>query len=134
MKTLHMMVGLPRSGKSTRALEIGLPIVSPDAIRLALHGTLWRAESEPMVWAMAHMLVEALFLAGHDEVTLDACNVTSARRREWESEKWAVCHHVVNTEKNDCIARAVAGGHDDLVPVIERMAAVWDPPGMGADC
>ncbi len=37
-KTLIGMVGLPYSGKSTAARELGFPIVCPDAIRLALHG------------------------------------------------------------------------------------------------
>ncbi len=134
MKHLHMMVGLPRSGKSTLAASSGFPIVCPDAIRLALHGTLWRPESEPMVWAIAHIMVESLFEAGHDDVVLDACNVSDRRRKEWESLKWACVFHIVNTSREQCITRAVACGRPELVPVIERMAAEWNPPGMGADC
>lgn len=134
MRTLLMMVGLPRSGKSTKAKETGYPIVSPDAIRLALHGARWRAESEPMVWAIAHTMVEALFEAGHKTVVLDACNVTEARRKEWESTKWVCRFWVVDTPKDVCIIRAIDCERLDLVPVIERMAAAWNPPGMGADC
>lgn len=134
MSTLHVMVGLPRSGKSTTAILLGFPIVCPDAIRLALHGTAWRAESEPMVWAVAHTMVDALFLAGHDEVILDACNVTPERREEWGSERWSIVYHVVKTPKELCIKRALKEGRTDLVPVIERMASAWLPPGMGADC
>ena len=37
MKTLHMMVGLPISGKSTIAKGLGFPIVEPDAIRKAVY-------------------------------------------------------------------------------------------------
>jgi len=134
MNHLHIMVGLPRSGKSNLAVSMGFPIVSPDAIRLALHGGRWRAESEPMVWAVAHVMVDALFEAGHSEVILDACNVTAARRKEWESRKWACVFHIVNTPKEECILRAREWGHNDLIPVIERMAAEWNPPGMGVDC
>ncbi len=36
-QTLILMVGLPRSGKTTRARQIDHPIVNPDSIRLALH-------------------------------------------------------------------------------------------------
>lgn len=45
MKTLHMMVGLPRSGKSTVANGLGFPIVEPDAIRRAVRGSHWRVVS-----------------------------------------------------------------------------------------
>jgi predicted kinase len=134
MKILHMMVGLPRSGKSTKAKELGHPIVCPDAIRLATHGTLWRIESEPLVWGIARTMVEALFLAGHNEVILDACNHTKDRRRIWESSKWVIKHYVVDVDMDTCIARAKASFQDDLVPVIQRMGAAWDPPGMEGDC
>lgn len=134
MKHLHLMVGLPRSGKSTWAANSGFPIVCPDAIRISLHGQRWRAESEPMVWAIAHIMVESLFQAGHDNVILDACNVTEARRKEWESTQHVCVFHVINTPKEECIKRALESGMPDLLPVIERMAAAWNPPGMGADC
>ena len=113
---------------------MGFPVVCPDSIRLAIHGSLWRNEAEPMVWAIAHTMVESLFLAGHKEVVLDACNVAAKRRIEWESSKWSCTYHVVETSKEDCIARALLDGNEELVPVIERMAAVWSPPGMGEDC
>ena len=134
MKTLHLMVGLPRSGKSTYAAKLGFPIVCPDAIRLALHGSRWRAEIEPMVWAIAHLMVDALFEAGHNDVILDACNVTPEKRKEWESNKWVCRFYIIKTSKDVCISRALDCGHIELVPVIERMAAAWNPPGMGADC
>ena len=90
MKTPVMMVGLPRSGKTTRADECypGAPKVNPDAIRLALHGQPYVASAEPFVWAIARTMVKALFLAGHDVVVLDACNNTRARRDEWKSRSW----------------------------------------------
>ena len=133
-KKLHMMIGLPRSGKSTRAKELGYPIVSPDSIRLALHGQRWRSESEPMVWAIAHVMVGSLFQAGHRDVILDACNVTPERRKEWESPEWVCVFHVISTPKEICSMRALDSGKGDLLPVIERMAAAWNVPGMGEDC
>lgn len=134
MKHLHVLVGLPRSGKSTFAADSGFPIVCPDAIRLALHGQRWRAESEPMVWAIAHIMVDALFQAGHNDVVLDACNVSDDRRKEWESTEWACVFHVIHTSKEECTRRAIESEQYDLIPVINRMAAAWNPPGMGDDC
>ena len=36
-KFLHCMVGLPRSGKSTKAREMGFPIVNPDWFSFTLY-------------------------------------------------------------------------------------------------
>lgn len=129
MSHLLMMVGLPRSGKSTfaRALsrEKGYPIVCPDAIRLALHGKKFEFLAEPFVWAIAKVMLRALFIAGHEVVILDATNATRARRKEWYSRDWSVTHMLVDTPKEVCITRA--GDDRYMIPVIERMAASWEP-------
>lgn len=133
-KRLHVMVGLPRSGKSTEARSLGYPVVCPDEIRKVIHGTPFRDNVEGLVWGIAHVMVESLFGAGHDDVTLDACNVTPERRIEWENPAWACVYHVVSTPAEMCRARARQLLRDDLIPVIDRMAAAWNPPGMGKDC
>lgn len=120
-KKLIMTVGLPRSGKSTWARKQGKPIVCPDAIRLALHGHQFIPQAERHVWAMAHTMVEALFLAGHDEVILDATNVSQKRRDEWQSNQWECEYIFFDTPKEVCIERAKADGMENLTPVIERM-------------
>lgn len=129
MNTLHLMVGLPRSGKSTEAKNLGFPIVEPDAIRLALHGTPWRPEAEPMIWAIAKIMVRSLFLSGHTDVVLDATNHTADNRREWESDEWCIKLHVVDTPVDVCVSRAIATDQEYLIPVIERMSRDWVPPG-----
>jgi len=128
-KTLHLMVGLPRSGKSTRALELGHPIVCLDSIRLALHGTPWLEKVEPLVAAFGHVMVDALFQAGHNNVILDSCNHTEKRRAEWHSPLWACRYHVVDTDAGECIRRALETDQEYLVPVINRMAAAYEPIG-----
>jgi predicted kinase len=129
---LILLVGLPYSGKSTWAGYYNrlrsAPIVSPDAIRLALHGNRFEPEAERMVWTLAHYMVEALFEAGHGEVILDACNGTPERRAEWESERWKLRFVVIDTAAEECIARAEEWGDDEILPVIVRMAERWDPP------
>lgn len=121
MKTLTLPVGLPRSGKSTWSRAQGVPIVNPDAIRMVLHGTAFRAEAESMVWAIAHTMVEALFEAGHDRVILDACSVSSRRRDEWRSKKWRTEYVLFRTSPEVCKERARANGQDYLLAVIDRM-------------
>jgi predicted kinase len=126
---LHVTIGLPRSGKTTWARTTGWPIVNPDSIRLALHGQRFYGPAEPLVWATAYLMVEALRLAGHDHIVVDATNVSAKRRSEWESRyAGAVEWQVVDTSPGECIRRARAEGDEAIIPIIERMAAEWDLP------
>ena len=90
-KTLILTVGLPRSGKSSWARCQGYPVVNPDSIRLRLHGQVFAPQAEPFVWAVAHLMVESLFEAGHSTVILDATNISRRRRRGWRtnSARWS---------------------------------------------
>lgn len=128
-KTLICLVGLPRSGKSTWAKTAGHPIVSPDAIRLAIHGQRFIAEAEPFVWAIAKAMVRSLFLAGHNAVILDATNNTRKRRNEWQSPHWDTLFEVIDTPAAVCIERAQAEDRQDIVPTIIRMAHEHEPLG-----
>lgn len=127
MKKLLMLVGLPRSGKTTWAAAERFPTVSPDAIRLALHGHHYIHKTEPHVWAIAHTMVHALFLAGHDTVVLDVCNNTRKRRDEWKSSSWQRVFHVMETTAAVCTWRAIDDGRQDLIPSIERMVEQHEP-------
>lgn len=125
------MAGLPRSGKSTKARAFKAPIVCPDAIRLALHGERFNDRAETFVWPIAFTMVEALFLAGHDTVVVDACNHTQNRRGQWYERfnhppDRLVTLEVVPTSEAECIARARAAGDEEIIPVIRRMAGDID--------
>lgn len=125
-KTLHMMVGLPRSGKSTKSKELGFPIVEPDAIRKTLCCFPFEPSLEPLVGTIADLMVNSLFNAGHNDVILDETNHNKQRRALWENELWAIKHHLVDTPPEVCVERAVACGQDYLVPVIHGMWAEWE--------
>jgi len=136
-KKLIVMVGLPRSGKSTwaraEASHVGAAIVSPDAIRLALHGLRFAAEAEDHVWAIAKTMVRSLFLAGHDTVIVDATHVTKKRRDFWKPQtallnwKWDIEFVHIPTPSDVCILRAVEEGDGAIIPVIRRMAGEFEP-------
>ncbi len=125
---LIMMVGLPRSGKSTHARQLGFPIVSPDAIRLAIHGQRFVASAEPMVWAVAKCMVMALFLAGHKDVILDACNHTAARRKEWEKSDWVTATVEMEASRQVCVDRAFLEDDKEIIPIIDKMHAEYESP------
>lgn len=126
---LVVTVGLPRSGKTTFCNEVlkpkGFVIVNPDSFRLAIHGQIFIASAEPIVWAAVYVAVDALRLAGHD-VVVDGCHMTSKRREPWEQR--GAAFHLMETKAEVCIARAIATERKDLLPVIERMAKECDWP------
>ena len=107
---------------TTWALAQGCPIVNPDAIRLGLHGQRFVALAEPFVWAIAMLMVRALFLAGHSKVIVDATNVSEKRREQWRSDSWTTSWKIIDTTAETCIERAKLESDDEIVPVIERMS------------
>lgn len=123
---LYMTVGLPRSGKTTWAVSQGVPIVSPDAIRLALHGKRFIPKAEGMVWAIAKVMVRALFAAGHTIVILDSCATTQKRRAEWD--EFTNTRVWFQTPVSECLARARAEKDEEILPVIDKMASQFEPP------
>ena len=128
-KTLILTVGLPQSGKSTWARNTGYPIVNRDAIRLSLHGEIYLQKAEPMITVIEDCMVEALFLAGHETVIVDATHTTPKRRERWLSEEWEIQYKVFRTDIEVCLMRCQIG-RPELIPVIKRMASQWDLTGI----
>lgn len=128
-----MMMGLPRSGKSTFAKILSpitnSPIVEPDAVRLALYGVPFIGSREPEVWEHVRLMVRSLFIAGHDSVILDATNLnrTKYSRGAWSSPDWKRHIIYIPTPANVCKERAIAGNKHYLVEVIDRMEMKYDP-------
>jgi predicted kinase len=131
LPTLYATVGLPRSGKTTWAKAASVlhawPIVNPDSIRLALHGQRYQQEAEGFVWAIAKVMVRALFLAGHKGVILDATNTSDDRRKAWVSRSWFTTFVPIRTPAEECVRRAVEDA--EIIPVIGRMAESMTWPG-----
>lgn len=126
MKKLIVMVGLPRSGKSTWARKQNHPIVSKDAIRLALHGYPFLKEAEEFIDVLCTYMVKSLFLAGHNTVIVDECHNTEKRRIRWKNDNWKVVFQIIPTTKEECIKRAVKENDLTIIPVIERMSQESD--------
>lgn len=127
---LIVLVGLPRSGKSTWARKQGMPIVNPDSIRLALHGQRFQVLAEPMVWAICYVMIRSLFLAGHGKVIVDATHTTEKRRTPYIEQFSDICRvtfKVFDTSEAVCIKRAEDIGDQVIIPIIQKMAKQWEP-------
>lgn len=125
---LYLTIGLPRSGKTTWARRQRIPIVNPDAIRLAIHGKAFDLKFEDLVWFHARIMIESLFKAGHELVILDATNITKARRDRWLSDQWERAF-VVFPEMDLQLLKERCDLVDTphLKSVIDRMAAQFEP-------
>ena len=125
---LILTVGLSRSGKSTYLRNLGIPTVCPDEVRRYLGCFPFKADMESEVWKIVRVMVNCLFASGAQRVALDATNTRMARRNEWRSpDMWLRDFYYFDTSREECQRRAVEGGNDYLVPVIDRMADHFEP-------
>jgi predicted kinase len=124
MSKLLAMSGLPRSGKSTIAKQVYMPmgytVVSPDDFRLTMFGQRYYAPGEPLLWAVIYNVVDTLLRSGN-RVILDATNLIIDRRHAWV--KRGAEFVVVDTPEKECIRRAKATKDAYIIPVIESMAS-----------
>ena len=130
MKKLICTVGLPYSGKTSWALTTNYPIVSPDSVRLALHGTRYIQNSEPIVWVLVEYMISSLFIAGHNTIILDATNNTQKRRDKWiefcKNKGYEIEFNYINTNKNICLERAISNSDTEIMSIIEKQAQEKD--------
>lgn len=137
-KILIMPIGLARSGKSTWAKTQNYPVISVDAVRLALHGTRYDSEREDEVWRLMYLLVDALFIAGNDVVILDATSLNKESRDKWRGRGYELKFKIFDTSPEICKERAMLTNQEDLIPVIDAMVEkrnydeitesdLWDP-------
>lgn len=127
MNTLKMMIGLPRSGKSTwvknnRTTEV---IVSADELRKIVYGQPFWVDGETLVWCIREMFLKSLLFQGVD-IIIDETNTTFERRNSIIvlAKKYGYNIEAIYIQEpfSTCINRAVDEKKDFLIPTIERMA------------
>lgn len=131
MNKLIVTVGLPRSGKSTWSKKfsekMGAPIISEDAIRLAIHGVPFLPETEDFVKVFAVYMIKALFNAGHEIVIADDVHIFKRERENLNRDTWQTYYKVFDTSKEECLTRAINSGKLYLIDVIKEMDSLFEP-------
>lgn len=117
------------SHNSSWAKVSGHPIVSADAIQYAMCGKhLTRLmDFICMGQTFSEYMIRALFIAGHDTVILDDCNINIHERSMWtricKENNWELKFKHINTSKEVCIERAKRFKNADiLIPIIEELS------------
>jgi predicted kinase len=131
--SLVVMVGFPRSGKSTLVdrwyIPHGYACVSPDTIRRVLHGKSYLESAEHHVWSIVYAMADSLLFRGN-RVVVDATSINRRRRDPWV--KRGAVFHLVGTSVEACLERARGQSNAvDIIPIIESMANEWEPLGEG---
>jgi predicted kinase len=119
---LRILVGIPASGKSTvvqawlHNREVN-SVISSDAIRKEITGSMEDFTQEPLVWETIYLRVEASLSAGN-ATAVDATNVTVKGRAPWIALglRYGVVPqaYVVYIELNDALQRNAT--RDRVVP------------------
>ena len=129
VKTLVIMIGLPQSGKSSEARQMGHPIVNRDAIRKTIGGDIRYFGDEKRVTEIEGIMADCLFNAGHDTVTIDACHLRPRYRKRWkefcDKRGYSLYQFNVMTSLDTCVMRAIRNFPDDITfpSIIRKMWA-----------
>lgn len=127
MATLHVMVGIPGSGKSTWAKEKGLDtggvIVSSDVVRVDLYGTNYKNADNEKVFQEVNRQLQAALDNGQDAI-FDATNTNRKKRTHLISQVIKAdeykCYYFA-TSYLDCVRRNEERGLPVSEAVIDKM-------------
>lgn len=133
--TLFMMIGLPASGKSTKAeklaREYDANIHSSDSIREELSGDVNNQDINGLVFETLHNKIKEDLLNGHNTI-YDACNISYKRRRQFlQSLNKIPCMKVamlIATPYCECIQRNELRYRKVPIEVIKKMYLSFNVP------
>lgn len=133
MKVCTMMVGLPRSGKSTYIKNNfnNIVIVSADQLRLIIYGQRFWKDGENIVWSNREIILKSLLEQGLD-IIIDETNISISSRKNiidlCKRYNYVVNVIFIYTYLEVCIQRAIESDQDDLIKVIGEMSENFEIP------
>lgn len=132
--SMIVMMGLPRSGKSTWANNYVKKhkdwiLICPDDIRITITGKRWYAPAEPVVWGTVKTMVR-YFLMQKRNIIIDGTFLTKQSRAFFISTaiefKTRIKFMHIKTKAMDCMVRANETGYPELVEVIKEMLCRYE--------
>lgn len=136
MKTIIMACGLPRSGKTSFRNKLlnekaNIFTISADELRYLVHGERFNSKAEDVVWFIRSKIFEYI-LQQKKNVFVDETN-TSAKRRKPIIElakrfNYKIICVYFDISKEICIERAKFVNDEDIIPIINKMHAQFEPP------
>lgn len=131
MIDFYMMVGLPASGKSTVAENLGVVVRSSDDLRVELLGDVNDMSDNSSVFDVLHSLIKSDLYRGQS-VVYDATNLKSKYRKAFlESIKLLPCRKIcifMNTPYAVCWNRNNSRSRVVPFEAMERMKNNLEPP------
>lgn len=132
-KTIKILCGLPRCGKSTwvKNNKTNEVVISADDIRYLVYNQQFWAEGEPLVWSIRGMMLKYLMQQGVD-IIIDETNTTKERRKPIiklaKQFGYYIVGNTIECYAHICGERAIAEGRTHLLPIIAKMAEQFKKP------
>lgn len=128
MSYIHILRGLPASGKTTLAMDMvrneGMKRVSKDDLRAMLHGGTYTPEMETFVITVRNTIIEAAITRGFD-VVIDDTNLNPIHVEQIQllAANFAVKTNIIDvtTPLDECIKRDSKRPHPVGETVIRAM-------------
>jgi predicted kinase len=135
MKKLKMLVGLPRSGKSTWAENNKVDtdvVISADRLRRLIHGKRFDANEEAYVWQVREYILKTILDQGHD-IIIDETNLTKKRRQKTLRLAKEKGYHIqayvfYGIPIEELHRRAIETDQENLIHIIDLMSESYVLP------
>jgi predicted kinase len=134
MKTIKIMVGLPRCGKSTwvQNNKTNEVVISADDLRFIVYNQRFWSDGESLMWSIRSMMLKYLMQQGID-IIIDETNTTKERRKPIIKLAKQFGYKIIGCMVkgawvDDCVKRAEKTNQPDLIPIIKNMADKWETP------
>jgi len=134
MKTIKIIVGLPRCGKSTwvKNHKTNEVVISADDIRQLVYNQRFWSDGESLMWSIRGMFLKYLMNQGVD-IIIDETNTTKERRKPILKLAKQFGYYVIGNiidgaTPEICSLRAIENEQADLIPIINKMAEQFELP------
>lgn len=135
MKNIIILIGLPRSGKTTfrndfKEMYPHYVCVSADDLRYLIYGQRYFQGGEPLVWAFRGYMLESLFQNGND-ILIDETNTTTQRRESIIKQARKNGYNVIGIYMDTRLSTCISRSDEAIIDTLNRMHIQFETPSIG---